>query len=66
MSMLLMILVSKKSSINNAILANVSRMVQCQHPSIVFLTNTDIISDFSNDLNPATSFSKKNSILFMR
>ena len=38
---------------NNTLLANVSRLVQCQHPSIVFLTNIDLSSDFSNDLNLA-------------
>ena len=43
-------------SINDAILVNVSRVMQGQHPSIVFLTNTDILSGYSNDINPAPYF----------
>ena len=51
-SKLPMIFISKKS-MYIVLLANVSRVVQCQHPYIVFLTNTEIISDFSNYLYAA-------------
>ena len=44
-------------NINDALLAYVGRVVQCQYPSIIFLTNTDRISYLSNNSNQSPYFS---------